>query len=59
MSNLKINSTLAVSKLTTKCQATIPKAVRDRLGVVADDQIAFVVDEKGQIVLEKSIKKEV
>lgn len=55
---MEANRTVAVSKLTTKCQATIPKAVRDILKLSADDQIAFVVNEKGEIVLQKSIKKE-
>lgn len=55
---MEANRTVAVSKLTTKCQATIPKSVREVLKLSADDQIAFVVNEKGEIVLQKSIKKE-
>ena len=49
------NSTLAVSKLTTKCQVTVAKVVRDYLKVNKDDQIAFVLNEKGEIVIQKVI----
>ena len=50
-----INTTLAVSKLTTKCQATIPKSVRDILKLDKDDQVAFVMNQAGEIVLQKVI----
>jgi antitoxin PrlF len=36
-----------VSTITAKGQTTIPKAVRQALGVDYGDQIAFVVDETG------------
>ena len=35
------------SKMTAKGQTTVPKAVRQALGVGYGDEIAFVVDERG------------
>lgn len=35
---------ISVSRLTTKYQATVPRLVRERLGVGAGDSIAFVVE---------------
>lgn len=35
------------SKITAKGQTTVPKAVRQALGVGYGDEIAFVVDERG------------
>ncbi len=40
--------------LTSKGQVTIPKAVRDRLGLRAGDKIDFV-EEDGKVVLSKDI----
>lgn len=49
------NTTLSVSKLTTKCQVTIPKTVREVLNLDSHDKLAFVLNEKGEIVLQKVI----
>ncbi|MBN1629245.1 MAG: AbrB family transcriptional regulator [Thermoleophilia bacterium] len=38
---------ISVSRLTSKYQATVPRPVRDRLGVGAGDSIAFVIDRDG------------
>lgn len=38
---------MPVSKMTSKYQATIPRPVRDRLGLGAGDRIEFVIDEGG------------
>ena len=38
---------VATAKLTTKGQLTMPKAVRDRLGLRAGDQVAFEEVEGG------------
>ena len=38
---------VSVSRLTRKYQATIPRPVRERLGVGAGDSIAFVLEEDG------------
>ena len=37
--------------LTSKGQITIPKAVRDLLGVDAGDRLSFVVQEDGSVVV--------
>jgi antitoxin PrlF len=36
--------TISMSRLTSKYQATIPRPVRERLGVSSGDSIAFVVE---------------
>lgn len=38
---------VSVSRLTRKYQATIPRPVRERLGVGAGDSIAFVLEADG------------
>ena len=43
---------MAVAKLTSKAQITIPKALRERLGLVAGDEIEFV-EEDGQWVVRR------
>ncbi len=37
----------AKTKLTSKCQITVPKAVRDRLGLEPGDEIEFVETQQG------------
>lgn len=41
---------MPISTITAKGQVTIPKAIRDRLGLSEGDRLAFSVDEKGRIV---------
>jgi len=43
-----------VSRLTKKYQATIPKPVRDALGLEQGDLVSFEFDESGRIVLGKA-----
>lgn len=38
---------MPVSRMTSKYQATIPRPVRDRLGLGAGDRIEFVIEEGG------------
>ncbi len=45
---------MAKAKLTTKRQITVPKTVRDELGLRAGDEIDFV-KENGSFVLRKRI----
>jgi AbrB family looped-hinge helix DNA binding protein len=45
--------TLAVSKLTTKSQATIPNRVRQKLGLKPGDSVAFKFKD-GHIYLQKA-----
>ncbi len=40
------------STLTSKGQVTIPKAVRDRLGLEAGDRLRFYFQEDGRLVVE-------
>lgn len=44
---------IAISKLTSKYQATVPKAVRDALSLKAGDQVAFEVCD-GEVKLRKA-----
>jgi AbrB family looped-hinge helix DNA binding protein len=39
------------STITSKGQATIPKAVRDALGVAPGDQIKFLLDANDKVVI--------
>jgi len=40
--------------LTVKGQVTIPKRVRDALGLRPGDKVAFDVDERGQVVVKRA-----
>lgn len=44
------------TKLTSKGQVTIPKEIRDRLGVKPGDKVQFFIDDRGRAVLEPTIK---
>ena len=43
-----------LSRLTVKYQATIPKAVRDRLGLTKRDYVLFELDEHQHILVRKA-----
>lgn len=43
-----------VSKVTSKGQITIPKAIRERLNLEEGDKVAFIEDKIGKIVFTKS-----
>lgn len=43
---------MASSTLTSKGQTTIPKAIRERLGVRAGDRLDFVVLTDGRVTIE-------
>ena len=40
--------------VTSKGQVTIPKAVRDRLGIVAGTAVEFLLDDEGRVILTKA-----
>ena len=42
---------MPTATLTTKGQVTIPKEVRDRLGVETGDRLSFVVQEDGTVIV--------
>ncbi len=39
------------SNMTSKCQVTIPKEIRDVLGLKGGDVVSFTLDEKGNAVI--------
>ena len=43
-----------LTRVTTKGQVTIPKPIRDRLGIVPGDTVAFELAPDGRIVLVKA-----
>lgn len=45
--------TIHVTKLTTKAQTTVPRAVRDALGVRPGDSVLYRVED-GRVVMEKA-----
>ena len=51
----KENLTLSVGQLTTKFQVTVPKVVRESLGIKDRDKVAFVVNDRGEVVIQKAI----
>lgn len=42
---------MATSTLTSKGQVTIPKEIRDRLGLKEGDRLAIELDDQGRVVL--------
>ena len=48
---------MAVAKLTSKGQVTIPKAVRDFLHLNTGDKLEFIVTENGEALLRPMTKK--
>lgn len=42
---------MPVSTLTSKGQITIPKEIRDKLGLKVGDRLLFTLDRKGSVVL--------
>ncbi|HSL83978.1 MAG TPA: type II toxin-antitoxin system PrlF family antitoxin [Thermoanaerobaculia bacterium] len=43
---------MPTATLTSKGQLTVPKTIRDRLGLHEGDRVAFRVTEKGEVVVE-------
>lgn len=42
------------TSVTSKGQVTIPKPVRDRLGLTAGDKVSFRLNDQGQVVIERA-----
>ena len=47
---------MAAAKITSKGQCTIPKSVRDELGVGPGDEIEFYRDDQGRICVRRNFK---
>jgi AbrB family looped-hinge helix DNA binding protein len=50
ISSMSKESMMPRSTVTSKGQVTIPKAIRERLGLAVGDKLEFTVDEEGRIV---------
>lgn len=48
---------MALAKLTNKGQVTIPKAVRDALGLHKGDKIEFIVNKNGDAFVRPAAKR--
>ncbi len=46
-----------MSTVTSKGQVTIPKAVRDLLGIQAGTEIEFRLSKSGEVIVERADKK--
>ena len=42
---------MAIATMTSKGQITIPKRIRERLGLRAGDRVDFAVDEDGTVII--------
>lgn len=42
---------MAISTLTSKGQMTLPKPIRDYLGLELGDKVEFIINEEGQVVI--------
>jgi AbrB family looped-hinge helix DNA binding protein len=42
---------MAIATVTSKGQVTVPKAIRERLGIREGDKLEFNIDEEGRIVV--------
>ena len=49
----------AIATVTSKGRITLPKLVRDRLGLQAGDQVAFLVDETHGVAVLKLLSRRV
>lgn len=49
---------MARATLTSKGQITIPKEVRDRLGLKPGDRVEIYIDHDGRTVIERTLKLE-
>lgn len=43
---------MPTSTLTSKGQVTVPKAIRERLGLHEGDRLLFRIDDRGELVVE-------
>jgi AbrB family looped-hinge helix DNA binding protein len=47
---------MARAKMTSKGQVTIPKSIRDRLGLKPGSRLEFYIDEHGRAVMVPTVK---
>ncbi|WP_052767552.1 MULTISPECIES: AbrB/MazE/SpoVT family DNA-binding domain-containing protein [Lacticaseibacillus] len=52
------HTTLAVAKMTSKHQITIPKVVREKLGLTDHDKLVFQLTDHGQVMIDKEQKSD-
>lgn len=57
MTNSNEQKSLIVAKITSKNQVTIPKPIRQKLGVHSYDQLAFEIKSNGDILIKKQPEK--
>ncbi len=48
---------MALATLTSKGQVTVPKEIRERLGLEKGDQLEFRIDEAGRIIIEPAVPR--
>ena len=55
MTNLFIDATktIGLAKMSTQGQLTMPKAIRDQLELEPSDQVVFMLDDRGEVVVKK------
>lgn len=52
---MNLDQVICVGQLTSKFQLTIPKPVRYLLDIEDRDQVIFVLNERGEVVLHRGI----
>lgn len=48
---------MTTTTMTTKGQVTIPKALREHLGLKPGSRVAFEIDEAGSVVLHAAVRR--
>ena len=48
---------MIVSRITSKSQTTVPRAVRDALGLKPGDTLAYAIEEHGEVRISKAARE--